>query len=97
MPCSRDVPVTDRTQILSSADAYLDYLYGRFPPEVIDDEIEREAYTLMIDPPRMQQVIVNHLREMWETILKPEWARIQPMLQASVDAFSAIDFSNKGY
>lgn len=94
LPCSRDVPVTDRAQILSSADAYLEYLYGRFPPEVIDDEIEREAYILMIDPPKMQQVIVNHLRTMWQTILKPEWERIQPMLQASVNAFSEMDFSN---
>lgn len=93
MPCSRDVPVTDHSQILASPEAYLDYLYGRFPVEVIDDEIEREAYALMIDPPRMQQVIVTHLREMWETILKPEWNRIQPMLQASVDAFSQLDLA----
>jgi DNA-binding transcriptional ArsR family regulator len=94
MPCEREVPVTDRAQVLSSPDAYLEYLYGRFPDAVIDDEIERDAYTLMIDPPKMQQVIVNHLRQMWQTILKPEWDRIQPMLQASVEAFGHIDFAN---
>ena len=93
LPCKREVAVTDRAQIMSSAEAYLDYLYGRFPDVVIDEEIEREAYALMTDPPRMQQVIVNHLREMWETVLKPEWNRIQPMLQASVDAFSHIDLA----
>lgn len=93
LPCKREVPVTDRAQILSSADAYLDYLYGRFPDVTIDEEIEREAYALMIDPPAMQQIIVNHLREMWQTVLKPEWLRIQPMLQASVKAFSHVDFN----
>ncbi|MCP4423871.1 MAG: winged helix-turn-helix transcriptional regulator [Chloroflexi bacterium] len=94
LPCQREKPITDRDQILSSADAYLDYLYDRFPDTVINDEIEREAYALMIDPPAMQQVIVNHLREMWQTFLKPEWIRIQPMLQASVEAFGQIDFSD---
>lgn len=93
LPCKREVAVTDRAQILSSPEAYLEYLYGRFPDVVIDDAIEREAYALMIDPPRMQQVIVNHLGEMWQTILKPEWGRIQPMLQASVDAFNEIDLA----
>lgn len=93
LPCKRDVPITDREQILSSPEAYLDYLYGRFPDTVIDEEIEREAYALMIDPPRMQQLIVNHLREMWETVLKPEWDRVQPMLQASVDAFNQLDLT----
>lgn len=93
LPWEHELPVTDRAQILSSPEAYLDYLYGRFPVEVIDEEIEREAYALMIDPPKMQQVIVTHLRSMWETILKPEWTRIQPMLQASVDAFSQLDLS----
>lgn len=94
MTCSRDLPVTDRAQILANADAYLHYLKGRFPAESIDEEIEREAYALMMDPPQMQQVIVEHLRTMWNTLLKPEWNRIQPMLQASVDAFNEVDFSN---
>ena len=93
MPCIEEAAVTDRTQILSSVDAYLNYLYGRFPETHVDDVIEREAFALMIDPPAMQQTIVNHLREMWQTILKPEWLRIQPMLQASVDAFKQVDFT----
>lgn len=93
-PCLSGAPIMDRAKILASPEAYLDYLYGRFPAESVDEEIEREAYELMLNPPQMQQVIVTHLREMWETFLKPEWERIQPMLQASVDAFSQVDFSN---
>jgi DNA-binding transcriptional ArsR family regulator len=93
LTCNREEPVTDRAQILSSPEAYLEYLYGRFPDVPIDEEIEREAYALMIDPPRLQQVIVNHLRQMWETIYKPEWERVQPMLQASADAFNQLDLA----
>ena len=80
----------NRADILASADAYLDYLYGRFPKESVDEVVEREAYALMIDPPQMQQTIVTHLQEMWETIFKPEWLRVQPMLQASADAFNEL-------
>ncbi|WP_420643320.1 ArsR/SmtB family transcription factor [Candidatus Leptofilum sp.] len=93
LSCKPGTPIVERAQVLSSAEAYLDYLYGRFPDEKIDEAIEREAYALMVDPPTMQQTIVNHLREMWQIILKPEWQRIQPMLQTSVTAFAHVDFS----
>ena len=92
MPCSPDAPAVNREQMLSSAELYIQYLRDRFPESAINEDIEREAYALMIDPPTMQQTIVAHLREMWETILKPEWARIEPMLQACVDAFAQMDF-----
>jgi len=94
MDCAEDTAIVTREQMLSSADAYLTYLRSRFPEETIDEDIEREAYALMIDPPALQETVVNHLREMWETILEPEWMRIQPMLQASVDAFRQMDFNN---
>jgi DNA-binding transcriptional ArsR family regulator len=92
IPCSPDAPQINREQMLSSADIYLQYLYDRFPESVIDEDIEREAYALMIDPPAMQQTIVTHLRDMWKTILKPEWLRIEPLLHACVDAFAKVDF-----
>ena len=92
MPCRPDAPLINREQMLSSPNIYLQYLYDRFPKSVIDEDIEREAYALMIDPPTMQQTIVAHLREMWEIILKPEWLRIEPMLHACVDAFAQLDF-----
>ena len=92
MSCRPEAPQINRKQLLSSPEIYLQYLSDRFPEEAIDEKIEREAYALMIDPPQMQQTIVAHLRDMWETVLKPEWARIEPLLQASVDAFAAVDF-----
>lgn len=92
LSCKEDDCELDREEMLSSPEAYLAALYERFDAEIINEELEREAYALMIDPPRMQQAIVNHLQEMWDTVLKQEWARIEPMLQASVDAFSQIDF-----
>jgi DNA-binding transcriptional ArsR family regulator len=92
MPCRPDAAQINRKQMLSSPEIYLQYLRDRFPAEAIDEDIERDAYALMIDPPQMQQTIIAHLRDMWETILKPEWARIEPLLQASVDAFAGVDF-----
>lgn len=91
MPCRPDAPQIDREQMLSDPDIYLQYLSDRFPPDVIDEAIEREAYALMTDPPEMQRVIVTHLRQMWETVLQAEWARVQPMLLACVEAFAGMD------
>jgi DNA-binding transcriptional ArsR family regulator len=45
------------------------------------------------DLPAMQSLIVSHFRDMWEQVLAPEWRRITPMLQASVDAFQQLDIS----
>ena len=70
--------VTGRSQALNSEQAYLDFLYGRFPADLVDETIERAAYALMIDPPALQQTIVGHLTAMWQRYLQPEWERIEP-------------------
>lgn len=95
LPCRGELVTMSRDQILSNADAYLDYLYSRFPDDSVDEAIEREAYGLMVDPPAMQNTMVSHLREMWETLLQSEWQRVQPMLQASVNAFRQLDLGNQ--
>src|SRR5258706_3853791 len=83
-------PARPKAELLSSADAYLAFLRERFPPEAIDVAIETETYHLILDPPRMQELIVAHLREMWN-IFAPEWERVKPMLQESVSAFQQLD------
>lgn len=86
-------PVEDYTSILADKETYLHFLLDRFPVETIDAALESEAFSYMVDPPAMQALIVSHLREMWETILAPEWRRVTPMLQSAVDAFRRVDFS----
>jgi DNA-binding transcriptional ArsR family regulator len=77
--------------LLESVGAYLSFLETNYP--YFDPAIETEAYTLFIDPPRMQDVIVTHLRTMWEQVLAAEWERVLPMLQESVNAFSQLDLA----
>jgi DNA-binding transcriptional ArsR family regulator len=89
VPGPDDVP-----WILESAENYLDMLRGRFPTDVIDEELESEAYSYAIDPPRMQELIVTHLRDMWDRYLEVEWRRVEPMLRDSERAFRQIDLSS---
>jgi len=81
----------DTAPLLASVDAFLDFLSERFPPENVIPEIESEAHRYLNDPPAMQSLIVSHLRNMWDEILAPEWYRVLPMLQASVEAFRQLD------
>lgn len=80
--------------ILSSVDNYLAMLRGRFPPELVDEELESKAYTYVIDPPRMQNLIVSHLRAMWDKYLEADWKRVEPMLRDSEKAFQQVDLNS---
>jgi DNA-binding transcriptional ArsR family regulator len=82
-----------RASILASRDDFLRFLLDRFSPDHIDTAIESEAFHYLHDPPAMQTLIVTHLREMWQELLAGEWARVLPLLQASVEAFRQMDFS----
>jgi DNA-binding transcriptional ArsR family regulator len=84
----------DPAIVLESADAYLAFLQRHFPPEAIDVAIETATYNVIVDPPRMQELIVSHMREMWR-LLEPEWERVKPMLQESVNAFQQYDFTQR--
>lgn len=67
-------------------------------PEEKDDkellmQLFAEAFDLLQDLPTMKKVIIAHLRQMWDDWLAPEWARVLPMLQESVEAFRQLDYS----
>ena len=82
-------PFSTREEVLRSADDYLTFLRARFGPELVDEPMERRAYSYAIDPPAMQQLITTHLRGMWDKHLAAEWARVEPMLADSAAAFNA--------
>jgi DNA-binding transcriptional ArsR family regulator len=94
-PSDEPVPI-DREAILASADSYLAFLRERFSPEIIHEELERETYRYVVDPPAMHTLIVSHLRGMWQKYLAAEWERVSPMLQDAVQAFQQIDLSGMG-
>jgi DNA-binding transcriptional ArsR family regulator len=79
-----------RSKMLSSPTAYVEFLSETFS-SMVTPEVEQEAYNYTINPPAMKELIVRHLRMMWESFLAPEWARVRPMLQESVEAFRRID------
>jgi ArsR family transcriptional regulator len=81
-------------EALKSVDNYLDFLRQRFTPEHVDDELETEAYSYVIDPPALKELIVSHLKTMWNSSLEAEWARVQPMLLDSIAAFEQVDYGD---
>jgi hypothetical protein len=78
---------------LQDADGYVRFLLSRFSADIVDDKMERKAYSYVADPPAMQELIVSYLREFWGTRLEVEWNRVEPMLRDSETAFRQIDFS----
>jgi DNA-binding transcriptional ArsR family regulator len=84
----------DPVSILETSDTYLAFLRRHFPPEAIDVTIETETYQIIVDPARMQRMVVAHLREMWR-LMAPEWEYVKPMLQESANAFQQHDFTKR--
>ncbi|MBN1810379.1 MAG: winged helix-turn-helix transcriptional regulator [Anaerolineae bacterium] len=61
--------------------------------ESYDLELYQEVHALFTDPPVMHDLVVTHLRAMWDQFVAPEWERNLPMLQESVAAFQTLDFA----
>ena len=91
-PINRRVAI-DTAPLLADVNRFLGFLRERFTEDHIDVAIETEAHGYLNDPPALQALIVTHLRSMWNQILAPEWERVQPLLQTSVDAFQHLDLS----
>ena len=94
MPCQEGSVNPPMEIILESPESFLEFLFSRFEQELVFEEIEREAYQLLTHPEMMQEVIVSHLRAMWDELLKAEWERVLPLIEKSVAAFEKIDFTN---
>lgn len=87
------LPIVTPQEMLQSADNYLRFLYQRFGTDPVDEEVELQAYTYVINPTALQTLIVSHLRTMWQKYLQPEWQRVLPMLNDAVRAFSHENLS----
>ncbi|HEX6383413.1 MAG TPA: winged helix-turn-helix domain-containing protein [Anaerolineae bacterium] len=88
---SDEVEVVDWDAVLASVDTFLAFLRERF--DHVDPAVETKAYNYILEPPALQDLVVSHLRHMWDTYLAAEWERVRPMLQDAVDAFRQVDFS----
>jgi len=85
----------DLDDILKDKDSYLQFLRERFDEKFIDEEMERWAYTYVVDPPALRDLVVSHMQFMWDKHLAAEWERVQSMLQDSVNAFQQVDLAGK--
>ncbi len=83
-------------EVLRDTESYLSFLRARFDAQHVDEELESWAYSYVVDPPAMQDLIVAHLRKVWNKYLAEEWARVEPMLIDSVRAFGQTDLSTMG-
>lgn len=58
------------------------------------DRAEYEMnHELLNDPAVKRDLMVSHMRMMWDEYVAPEWKRSLQMLQESVDSFASLDFS----
>lgn len=87
----------DLKTALRSPEDYVAYLRQHFSPESVNEEIEREAYRYVVDPPALQQLVVGHLRHMWDRYLAEEWERVRPTLQSIVRAFGKADYTGMSF
>jgi DNA-binding transcriptional ArsR family regulator len=98
--CDLSVPKSEQARLLADVDTYLDYLEATYRKKyaekmhefTFDADFYRQVHGLLNDPAQMQRVIVAHLREMWQTVLEPEWKRVAPILQDAVDAFQQLSY-----
>lgn len=85
----------DYDAVLADVNSFLAFLRQGFDDDHIIVDLERRAYTYLIDPPALQQAIVGHMRSMWYKYLAVEWERVRPMLQKAVRAFEQLDYSGQ--
>lgn len=84
----------DWGSILESEDSFIEFISDRFGIDNVVEEVEREAYQYLIDPASMQELVVSHMRTMWEKFLMEEWERTLSTLTESATAFRKVDFSS---
>jgi DNA-binding transcriptional ArsR family regulator len=95
-PCDiegKEIEATKET-LLEDFDFFLKYLQSKFKAALVFTEIEKQAFDLLNNPTKMQQVIVSHLRFLWEEYFKAEWERTTPLLNDAVMAFEEVNFNN---
>lgn len=87
----KDGTPTPYEEILADVNTFLAYLRRGFGDEWINADIERRAYTYLLDPVAMHPLIIGHIRSMWYKYLAVEWERVRPMLQKAVHSFDSAD------
>jgi DNA-binding transcriptional ArsR family regulator len=92
-------PAPTLATLLASRDAYLNYLAQLLNKKLdstdraLDSARFSEAHALLNQPQQLQTMLVTLMRYLWEGVVAPEWDRVRPLLQESVDAFQQVNLS----
>lgn len=87
----------DQQSLLNDLDYFLEYLVERFGEGQVDESLERKAHALLNDPEKMQEVIISHLRTMWDKYFQAEWSRVKPMLSEAVQVFNQKEYGRMSW
>lgn len=85
-------PPSSPAELMTSLQSYLDFCMYYFNGKY-DLEIEAEAYSYLVDPPRMHALILGHLRAIWTEHVAAEWERSRPRLQETMAALGKLDLA----
>jgi DNA-binding transcriptional ArsR family regulator len=87
-----DGEIPTPSELLTDRAAYLSLTESFVHPkgQNYDRSFWDEMYSLLNDPPARQDLIVTHLRTMWDELLAVEWERSLPMLEESITAFESL-------
>ncbi len=93
-PGSEEPPTIDEEEILKNLDSFLGYIENNYNVRHVDFEIETQAYQYIINPQAMKELIIGHLRHMWDKYLSTEWGKNETLLRESVNAFKQFNLQN---
>jgi DNA-binding transcriptional ArsR family regulator len=86
------LPEPDVATALADPARCLEFLEGR-SREKGDAEVDQATLALFQNAHRLQTLLIEHLRWLWENEVAAEWERVRPLLQESVDAFAGVNLT----
>jgi DNA-binding transcriptional ArsR family regulator len=93
-------PAPELEVLLNDEDLFVQYIERWYRAKkaekgyTFNEQLYRDIHPYLKKPAVWQQMVVQHLRTMWQLIIKPEWERKLPLLQEAVDAFQHMDYHN---
>lgn len=87
-----DGEIPTPSELLADRTAYLALVesYFHLKERPYDRAFWEEMHSSLNNPPARQELIVTHLRTMWDEVLASEWERNLPMLEESIAAFESL-------
>jgi len=86
----------DPARLLTDATHFLTLLEPKIQIGAQEWQETQAIHALFNQPAELQTVLVAHLQTLWDRFVAAEWQRIQPRLQATVDAFQPVALAGLG-